>query len=180
MTPHKPEGDLAASVAEAAARVIAAARQAGVSVAVAESLTGGAVASTLVGVPGASAVLRGGVVAYTEDVKAACLGVDAQLLGERGAVDPAVAEQMASGVARLMDADVAVSTTGVAGPGPDDRGTPAGTVFLGIATRQRAGEWICDHVALSFTGDRPQVRSATVDAALHLLERHLYANRLDA
>ena len=103
-----------------AADVLAALGQAGLSLAVAESLTGGLLAATLVDVPGASAVFRGGVIAYATDVKATLLGVDPALLAERGPVDPQVAAQMATGVRVRLGADVGVSTTGVAGPDPQD------------------------------------------------------------
>ena len=104
--------------------VIAAARRSGQRIAVAESLTGGWLCSALVSVPGASAVVLGGVVAYATPLKSALLGVDTELLRQRGPVDPAVAEQMARGVrtACAVDgrpAEIGIATTGVAGPDPD-------------------------------------------------------------
>ena len=107
-------------------------------VAVAESLTGGLVVSALVSVPGASAAVRGGVVAYATPLKHTLLGVDAALLAAEGAVHPEVARQMAEGVRRAaavdgIAADVGIATTGVAGPTAQD-GRPVGTVHIAIAT----------------------------------------------
>lgn len=142
--------------------VLAALEGRGWSAAVAESLTGGAVCDALVGVPGASRVLRGGVVAYATAVKASVLGVDPQLLAARGAVDPDVALAMARGVRRLLDADVGISTTGVAGPDPQD-GAPVGTVFVAVATP--SGAQVRE---VRLDGDRAQIRAGAVRAALAL------------
>lgn len=131
--------------------------------AIAESLTGGLLTSTLVDVPGASAVVRGGIVAYQTDVKSKLLGVDAELLATAGAVDPRVAEQMAVGAAGRLEAACAVATTGVAGPDPQD-GRPVGTVFIGLA---RGTDVRVERFA--FSGDRAGIRRQTVDAALDLL-----------
>jgi nicotinamide-nucleotide amidase len=134
-------------------------------IAVAESLTGGALASSLVAVPGASAVFRGGVVAYATPVKHTLLGVDARLLAEHGAVHAQVAEQMADGVRRAMAvqgvaASLGISTTGIAGPDSPD-GQPVGTVHIGIATP--LGVRSSRHV---FVGDRAAIRESTVRTAL--------------
>lgn len=145
------------------ADVVAALRAAGVTVATAESLTGGLLCSTLVDVPGASTVVRGGVVAYATELKASVLGVDAGLLARTGPVDGDVAEQMARGARAVLGADVGVSTTGVAGPDAAD-GVPAGTVFVGLAADAVAGG--ARHVRLALDGDRTAVRRASVDAAL--------------
>lgn len=130
--------------------------------AVAESLTGGAVVASLVAVPGASDVLRGGLVAYATDLKAGLLGVDAGLLERTGAVHRDVAVQMAAGAARLLGSDWAVATTGVAGPGPQGL-LPAGTVHVAVhgpvpLTRE-----------LGLPGGRDAVREAATGAALDLL-----------
>lgn len=135
----------------------------GLTLAVAESLTGGALVSAVVDVPGASAVLRGGVVAYATDLKAALLGVDAALLRERGAVDADVARAMADGVRQRLGADVGVATTGVAGPADQD-GWPPGTVHVAVAD--------ADGVAVRsavLPGTRAQVRERAVRLALTLL-----------
>ncbi|MGO2658897.1 CinA family protein [Mycetocola reblochoni] len=141
-------------------------REAGLSLAVAESLTGGALSDAIVSVPGASMVFRGGVVSYATDAKATVLGVDAAVLAEAGPVDPRVAVQMAEGVRRVFrtpggPAGVGLATTGVAGPGPSD-GHRQGTVFVGLS----AGSW-SRALPLQLDGDRPAVRAATVDLALN-------------
>lgn len=146
--------------------VVAALRRAGLTVGTAESLTGGLLCSTLVDVPGASDVVRGAVVAYATELKTAVLGVDAGLLARTGPVDGTVAEQMARGARRVLGADVGVSTTGVAGPGAAD-GFGPGTVFLGLAADALPGG--ARHVRVALPGDRPAVRRAAVEAALHLL-----------
>ncbi|MBW9216510.1 CinA family protein [Mumia sp. zg.B53] len=138
-------------------------RQTGATVAAAESLTGGAVCARLVDVPGASDVVRGGVVAYATELKATLLGVDELLLATRGPVDSAVAEAMAAGVRERLDAVYGLATTGVAGPGPSD-GQPAGTVYVAVAGPQ-GSRW----ERLAVEGDRAVVRSTTVDAVLALL-----------
>ncbi len=145
-----------------AAALVAALTTAGRTLAVAESLTGGAVAAALVDVPGASRVLRGAVVAYATDLKATLLGVDAAHLDRTGPVDPEVAAQMARGVRARLGADVGLATTGVAGPGPQD-GHPAGEVHVAVATA--AGT---DVRSLTVAGDRSAVRAASVDAVLRL------------
>lgn len=134
----------------------------GRTLAVAESLTGGLVAATLVDVPGASRVLRGGVVAYATDLKTALLGVDPGLLAAHGAVHPEVAAQMARGVRERLRADVGLATTGVAGPDPQD-GRSAGTVFVAVSTAD--GERVRE---LAIEGGRAEVRAVSRDAVLAL------------
>ncbi len=143
--------------------VIGLLRSRGQVVATAESLTGGLVCAALTEIPGASDVVRGGVVAYAADVKAEVLGVAATLLAARGAVDPEVAAQMAAGVRQRLRADVGVSTTGVAGPGPAE-GKPAGTVHIAVSTLGGTA-----NRALALTGGRAEIRGKTVEAALGLL-----------
>jgi nicotinamide-nucleotide amidase len=145
-----------------AAEVLAAASRRGWTLGVAESLTGGLVVAELVTVPGASAVLRGGIVAYATDLKGSLLGVDADLLARRGAVDPDVASQMARGVRGATRADAGIATTGVAGPDPQDD-HPPGLVFVAVSTPD--GEEVR---RLDVAGDRPRIRAAAVDAALDL------------
>jgi len=120
-----------------AADVVAVLRRRGETLACAESLTGGLVSAAVTDVPGASAVLRGGVVSYATDVKAGVLGVDRALLAHVGAVDADVARQMAKAVRRVMGSDWGVATTGVAGPDPQD-GAAVGTVFVAVAGLQGA------------------------------------------
>lgn len=150
--------------------VVARAVASGTTLATAESLTAGLVASTLASVPGVSAVLRGGVVSYTDEVKAHLLGVDPGVLADLGAVSAPVAVAMAEGARTTLGADLAVSTTGVAGPGPAD-GVPAGRVFVAVAGPGAP----TDVVRLDLDGDRAQVRTATVAHALRLLRAHLPA-----
>jgi nicotinamide-nucleotide amidase len=135
----------------------------GQTVAVAESLTGGLVAAALTSVPGASVVLRGGIVAYATDLKAALLGVPRDLLARRGPVDPEVAAAMAAGARARLGATYGMSTTGVAGPGPAD-GKPQGTVF--IAVDGPAG---AVGSGFQLAGDRQQVRVQVVQLVLSLL-----------
>ncbi|WP_431037229.1 CinA family protein [Streptomyces sp. P6-2-1] len=116
----------------AAVDVIALAREAGQTVAVAESLTGGLVAAELTAAPGASAAFRGSVTAYATELKHRLLGVDPALLAREGAVHPEVAAHMASGVRDALGADWGAATTGVAGPEPQD-GRPVGTVYVAVA-----------------------------------------------
>lgn len=135
----------------------------GLSVSVAESLTGGLLCAALTEAPGASAVIRGGVVAYATDLKSSMLGVSPELLASRGAVDPDVALEMAAGVAHQLGSDIGLSTTGVAGPEPQD-GKAVGTVFIACV-------WGTKRVVeeLSLAGTRNEIRSLTVHAALRLL-----------
>ncbi|MFA4895438.1 MULTISPECIES: CinA family protein [Microbacterium] len=151
-----------------AAELVAALTARGWTLGIAESLTGGALAAEIVSVPGASATLLGGVVAYATPVKASLLGVDAALLEEHGPVHPLVAEQMAGGVRDAVSvagrsADVGLSTTGIAGPDSPD-GQPVGTVHIGIATPMRVRAF-----SLRLDGDRASIRAQTVDAAIEKL-----------
>lgn len=149
-----------------AERLIAELAPRGLTIAIAESLTGGLLVAELVAVPGASAVVRGGIVAYATELKHRLLGVDAELLEARGPVDPDVARQMAAGVReRLAPADIGVATTGVAGPDPQ-HGHPPGEVWLGLSTE--SGELV---ERLDLSGGREAIRRATVAAALDLVLR---------
>jgi len=141
-------------------------------IAVAESLTGGLLVAELIKTPGASAVVRGGIVAYDTRLKHSLLGVDAGLLALHGPVHPDVARQMAAGVRAALTvddlpADIGISTTGVAGPDPQG-GVAVGTVFVAIALG------VDIHVIkLSLDGDREAIRSAVVSESLLELERLL-------
>ncbi len=155
-----------------AERILDLLRADGRTLAVAESLTGGMLSDAFVRVPGASAVLRGGVVAYATPLKHELLGVDEELLRREGPVHPEVARQMADGVRSALaigglPADVGVSTTGVAGPDPQGGSAP-GTVFVGIATDD---ELLA--VRADLAGDRAAVRSAAVELALRTLLQQL-------
>ena len=143
-----------------AEQLVAALSAAGLTVAVAESLTGGLVGAALTAVPGSSAVFRGGVTPYATDLKHSLLGVDATLLATEGPVADRTARQMATGVRDRLDADCGMATTGVAGPGPQD-GHPAGQVYVAVAWPAGTASAL-----LQLDGDRTAVRTATVDAVL--------------
>lgn len=132
--------------------------------ATAESLTGGGIGQALTSVSGASAVYAGGVISYTNEVKHKVLGVPVEILERYGAVSMWTAGYMADGVRKLLDADVAVSVTGLAGPDGDEFGHPVGTVFIGYADQRYifAREY-------HFCGNREEIREQTICAALELI-----------
>ncbi|MEU3555494.1 CinA family protein [Streptomyces fragilis] len=143
----------------------------GETVAVAESLTGGLVAAELTEVPGASKAFLGSVTAYATEIKHRILGVDEQLLAERGAVDAQVAEQMARGVREALRADWGIATTGVAGPEPQD-GQPVGTVYVAVVGGATDGEDASEGGkvrALRLNGTRAEIRMESVRSVLALL-----------
>lgn len=140
---------------------------AGQTIATAESLTGGLLCAALTHVPGASAVVRGGVVAYATDIKRDVLDVDEQLLAVTGPVDPDVAAAMAQSACLILGADVGIATTGVAGPDEQD-GKPVGTVFIAMASPER----ILQVVELALEGSREEIRVATTQKALELLAEY--------
>jgi nicotinamide-nucleotide amidase len=148
---------------ELATEVIGLLTQAGRTLATAESLTGGLVAAALTDIPGSSNAFRGGVVAYATELKAELLGVDAGLLKRHGPVYAPVAAAMAEGVRERLGATIGVSTTGVAGPGPQD-GQPAGTVHVAVSL---VGDTVVRTMALP--GNRDEVRRLTVERVLGLL-----------
>ena len=150
-----------------AERLLSRLSELGWSVAVAESLTGGLVTDALVAVPGASALVRGGLVAYATDVKHSLLGVDAALLEAHGAVHPEVARQMADGVRRAFrspadEVPVGISTTGIAGPDSPDF-QPVGTVHIGVSTP--LGTRV---ESLQLEGSRAQIRAEAARRALRI------------
>jgi PncC family amidohydrolase len=128
----------------------------------AESLTGGGIGAALTAVSGSSAVYKGGIISYTNEVKHNILGVSHDTLSEFGAVSAQTAAEMAIGARKLLGADVAVSVTGLAGPGGDEFGNPVGTVFVGYCDAHRTE--VKEH---HFAGDRESVRNQTIEAALH-------------
>ncbi len=154
----------------------------GATVATAESLTGGLLGAALTSMPGSSATFRGGVVVYATETKSGLLDVPADLLHERGAVDPDVAIAMARGVRARFGATYGLATTGVAGPTEQD-GKPVGTVFValagpdddasGLGTGFGAGFGAGLVRALALRGDRGRIRRSTVVFALDLLRRGL-------
>ena len=137
---------------------------AGKKLATAESLTGGGIGSAITSVSGASKVYAGGIISYTNEVKHRVLGVPAEYLDNLGAVSGPVAQAMAEGARRVLQADVAVSVTGLAGPDGDEYGHPVGTVFIGYADAETAFAR-----EYHFEGDREQVREQTVETALALI-----------
>jgi len=155
---------------ELAAEVLGVLSQAGQTLAVAESLTGGLVAAALTDVPGSSLVFRGGIVAYATELKAELLGVDAAMLAAHGPVYAPVAAAMAEGVRDKLGATVGAATTGVAGPGPQD-GQPAGTVHIAVSVRSGGADEGDKTVVrtIALAGDRDQVRRLAVERVLGLL-----------
>lgn len=173
--PGPDSGDLAQEVLDLA-------KARGLTVAVAESLTGGRLAAALTGRAGASAVFRGSVTAYATDLKTSILGVDAELLARVGAVDGTVAAQMAAGVRRVCGSDLGIATTGVAGPDPQD-GREVGTVYIALAGPTPVSTTVptsvsttvtgANTVLLLLSGDRSAIQDATVKAALELAVTYL-------
>ena len=141
---------------------------AGKTLVTAESLTGGGIGAAITAVPGASKVFKGGVISYTDEVKRQVLGVSQADLDAFGAVSAPVARAMAVGARKLLQADVAVSVTGLAGPDGDEFGHPVGTVYIGYADDKTvtAGEY-------HFSGDREAVRSQTIEVALNMILENL-------
>lgn len=162
-----------------AARVLERCRGAGLRVAAAESLTGGLLADAFVRIPGASDVFLGSAVTYDIAAKASVLGVERALLEREGAVHPEVARQMARAAARLYEQPgcvgsvIGLSTTGVAGPGPDGR-RPAGLVYIGIALPASASagddRGRCRVCELHLSGPRASVRAQSVACVLRELD----------
>jgi nicotinamide-nucleotide amidase len=155
-----------ACLTEAAARLLDQCRRAGLTIATAESCTGGLIVATLTAIPGCSDVVAGGFVTYSNALKSAALGVPPALIEHHGAVSEAVAVAMATGVLARSDADLAVAVTGIAGPGGGSAERPLGLVWMAAVRRglaPLAQRWV-------FDGDRQQVRSSTVGAALALLD----------
>ena len=130
----------------------------------AESCTGGGIGADITAVPGSSAVYKGGIICYSNWVKEHILGVPENLLNQHGAVSAPVAGAMAKGVRSLLQADVAVSVTGLAGPGGDEHGHAVGTVFIGCDTD--SGTVVREY---HFVGDRDQIRRQAIEASLLLV-----------
>ena len=141
----------------------------GLTLATAESCTGGLIARRITALPGASRVYRGGVVSYWTEVKAAVLGVPQDLLDQYGAVSEPTARAMAEGARRITGADIAVSVTGVAGPDPDERGNPVGLVFIGLATPDGT---FCRRTE-SGRRTRNRIQDLSANHALDMVRRYL-------
>ncbi len=145
-------------------------REKGLTLSAAESCTGGLVAKRITDLPGASAVFRGGVVSYTNDVKAQVLGVPEKLLEAFGAVSEPVARAMAERCRMICGSDLAVSVTGVAGPDTDDRGNEVGTVYIALASAEGT---VCQKLSCGKGRGRDRVRSAAASHVFDLLRRYL-------
>jgi nicotinamide-nucleotide amidase len=140
----------------------------GITIAVAESCSGGLIAKLLTDTPGSSGYFIAGVVAYANSAKSHFLGVPADLIERYGAVSSEVAAAMAQGLRRAAGSDLALSTTGIAGPDGGTEGKPVGTVFLALADTSG-----CETMELHLSGSRENIRTATADHALAWLVRHL-------
>lgn len=136
----------------------------GRTLATAESCTGGGIGAALTAIPGSSSVYRGGIISYCNEIKHRLLGVDEQLLKQYGAVSGPVAKAMAQGARTALDTDVAVSVTGLAGPGGDEFGNPVGTVFLGYSDEKTSFS-----MEFHFSGEREAVRNQAIRAAMNLI-----------
>jgi nicotinamide-nucleotide amidase len=144
-------------------------RKAGRRLATAESCTGGMVAARLTDIAGSSDVVERGFVTYSNESKIELLGVSAEQLAHYGAVSAQVARAMAEGALAHSRADIAISVTGIAGPGGAVPGKPVGLVYLGLAAKGRETRVERQH----FEGDRQMVRAAALDRALELLDSAL-------
>ena len=143
-------------------------KEKGLTLGTAESCTGGLVAKRMTDLAGVSSVFRGGVVSYATEVKHTVLGVDQDLLDRYGAVSQPVAQAMAQGARRVLGCDLAISTTGVAGPDPDERGNPVGLVFIGLATPE--GTWVRQvHLSMG----RERIRHIAASHGFDLVRRYL-------
>lgn len=159
------DNSLAATEYEIARAVVIAATLGGKTIATAESLTAGLIAATLATIPGASTVLRGGIVAYASDLKASALGVPQALLDKGGPIQGPVAGAMAVGARTWANADFGLACTGVAGPDEQD-GHPVGEVHVAVAGP--ADGAIRTH-SLTLTGDRDGIRHGTVLVVLGMV-----------
>ena len=140
----------------------------GLTLAVAESCTGGLLGHRLTTIGGSSGYFVGGVIAYSNAVKSSLLGVEAALIESQGAVSLDVAIAMAEGVAARLGADIGVGITGIAGPDGGTLDKPVGLVFIAVAGKAGGRVRRC-----AFEGDRGQIKTAAADAALELLREYL-------
>jgi len=145
----------------------------GLKLVLAESCTGGLLGSRITDVPGSSEYFLGGVVAYAYEAKADVLKVSWDTLNTRGAVSPETVLEMARGVRNLMNADIAISVSGIAGPGGATLEKPVGTTWIGLVTNE--GEWA---KLFQFSGDREENKVSAVNAALTLLQNYLEGKQI--
>lgn len=139
-------------------------KKAGVTIGFAESLTGGMISASVVNIPGASAVFKGAVVSYTNEIKENVLGVPVDIIDAHTEVSGECAKAMAEGAVKVLDVDLAISVTGIAGPTGDLPGKPVGTVYMGYCLNNSRN--FSDSLRLNFDGDRDTIRTNTVLAAL--------------
>ena len=130
----------------------------------AESCTGGGIGAALTSVPGSSEVFKGGIICYTNWVKENILEIEPSVIKKYGAVSIPVAATIALNVRLMLDADIGLSVTGLAGPGGDDYGNPVGTVCIGYSSNERSFT-----KQFRFSGDREEVRNHAIDAALTIV-----------
>lgn len=140
----------------------------GLKLALAESCTGGLIGNRITDVPGSSAYFLGGLISYAYEAKVALLGVQWETLNSKGAVSREVVLEMARGARKALNTDIAVSVSGIAGPGGAMPGKPVGTTWVGLVANE--GEWAR---MFRFPGDRLQNKSHAAEAALQLLFDHL-------
>ena len=152
-------------------------KEKGLTLGTAESCTGGLIAKRVTDLPGSSAVLKGGIVSYTNEVKTNVLGVPAELLEEKGPVCAEVAEAMANGARRVLGCDLAVSATGVAGPDSDERGSPVGLVYVALAAED--GVWVRELNLSGAKGQRDRVRAVAASHCFDLVRRYLSGQQTD-
>lgn len=171
MCAHAPLLPADAVLADDVARLAGCLTARGLTLATAESCTGGLIAATFTSMPGSSGWFVGGVVAYANSVKQGVLGVDAATLARHGAVSEAVVRAMALGACRALRADVAVSVSGVAGPGGGTPEKPVGLVWLGFARVDATGMATADARCCHFSGTREAVRAQSVCEAVRGLLR---------
>ena len=157
------------SLLHEAASLLDACRERRVKLAIAESCTGGLIAGVLTAIGGSSDVLERGFVAYSNAAKIELLGVPADLIAAAGAISEPVAQGMAEGALRHSDADIAISVTGIAGPGGGSLEKPVGLVLFGLAQRERT---VCSKRRV-FTGDRNAIRVAAIGYAFALIRARL-------
>ncbi|MBE6529824.1 MAG: CinA family protein [Ruminococcaceae bacterium] len=147
-----------------AGRLVREFTQKGLTISTAESCTGGLIAKLITDIPGSSAVLKGGCVSYTEEIKHRVLGVSEEILRTKTAVSEECAKAMAEGVRALFRTDIAVSATGYAGPGGGSEKDPVGTVYLGLATAEKT---VCMRIFLP-DATREKVREEAAKNAIEM------------
>lgn len=145
----------------------------GMTLALAESCTGGMIAARVTDVPGCSAWFKGGVVAYSNEVKQQLLQVSSTLLEQYGAVSEAVARAMAEGARKAIGSDLSLAVTGIAGPDGGTSEKPVGTVYIALAAQDG-----CEVIRCHFDGDRAAIRQQTVEKGLLMLKKRLMLSEM--